>query len=180
MILAVEAAGGLVQGLLLGVAQGHLLEVADCGRWGPERASGSCPDAYSAQPSLLYLLLEQIAGFLVLARLEILVHAALRFMASSKSTWWPSKSGPSTQANLVSPPTVRRQPPHMPVPSIMMGLMDDGGVACRSASVVLQTNFIMTMGPMAKTSSYWLPSSMQLLQGLGDQALLAVGAVVGA
>ena len=47
----------------------------------------------------------------------------LRAIASSKSTRWPSKSGPSTQANLVSPPTVRRQPPHMPVPSIMMGFM---------------------------------------------------------
>ena len=84
-------------------------------------------------------------------------------MASSKSTSWPSKSGPSTQANFVSPPTVRRQPPHMPVPSIMMGFMETT-VLMPYCLVVRQTNFIMISGPMAMTSSYWLPSSSQLLR----------------
>ena len=42
-------------------------------------------------------------------------------MRESKSTLWASKSGPSTQANLVSPSTITRQQPHMPVPSTMMG-----------------------------------------------------------
>ena len=75
-----------------------------------------------------------------------------RFMASSKSTRWPSKSGPSTQANLVSPPTVRRQPPHMPVPSIIMGFMETT-VLIPYFFVTAQTNFIITSGPMAITSS---------------------------
>ena len=35
---------------------------------------------------------------------------------------WPSKSGPSTQANLTLSPTLTRQPPHMPVPSTISGL----------------------------------------------------------
>src|SRR5699024_8282295 len=47
-----------------------------------------------------------------------LLYTALRLISSSKSTWWPSKSGPSTQANFILPPTVTRQPPHMPVQSI--------------------------------------------------------------
>jgi hypothetical protein len=46
----------------------------------------------------------------------------LRWISSSKSTLNASKCGPSTQANFVSPPTLQRQPPHMPVPSTMMGL----------------------------------------------------------
>ena len=48
--------------------------------------------------------------------------ARAAIIRSSKSTWWPSKSGPSTQANLTWPPTLTRQPPHMPVPSTMIGL----------------------------------------------------------
>ena len=41
----------------------------------------------------------------------------LRWTRRSKSTWWASNSGPSTQANW-RPRVVRtRQPPHMPVPS---------------------------------------------------------------
>jgi len=47
-----------------------------------------------------------------------------RFTARSQSTLCPSKSGPSTQANFISPPTLSRQPPHIPVPSIMIGLME--------------------------------------------------------
>ncbi len=78
-------------------------------------------------------------------------------MASSKSTRWPSKSGPSTQANFVSPPTVRRQPPHMPVPSTMIGFIEIT-VLMLYFLVVRQTNFIMMTGPMAMTSSYSLPS----------------------
>ena len=73
-------------------------------------------------------------------------------MASSKSTRWPSKSGPSTQANFVSPPTVRRQPPHMPVPSIMIGFIEMT-VLILYFFVSMHTNFIMITGPMAMTSS---------------------------
>ena len=50
-------------------------------------------------------------------------HITPRRMASSKSTRWPSKSGPSTHACRYSSPTFTRQPPHMPVPSIMRGFM---------------------------------------------------------
>ena len=42
-------------------------------------------------------------------------------MRSSKSTWWPSKSGPSTQANLICSPILTRHPPHIPVPSTITG-----------------------------------------------------------
>ena len=81
-------------------------------------------------------------------------------MASSKSTRWPSKSGPSTQANFVSPPTLRRQPPHIPVPSIMMGFMLTT-VLIPYSFVRRATNFIMIRGPMAMTSSYASPASIR-------------------
>ncbi len=48
----------------------------------------------------------------------------MRFIMRSQSTWWASNSGPSTQTNFVLPPTVTRQPPHMPVPSIMIVLSE--------------------------------------------------------
>ncbi len=41
----------------------------------------------------------------------------------SKSTRCPSNSGPSTQANFTSPPTITRHAPHIPVPSTMIGFM---------------------------------------------------------
>ena len=43
---------------------------------------------------------------------------------SSQLTLVASKSGPSTQANLVSPSISTRQQPHMPVPSTMIGLSE--------------------------------------------------------
>ena len=46
---------------------------------------------------------------------------ARRLISSSKSTSAPLKSGPSTQANFISPPTVTRQQPHIPVPSTIRG-----------------------------------------------------------
>ncbi len=73
-------------------------------------------------------------------------------MSSLKSTWWPSKSGPSTQANFTLPSTVTRQEPHMPVPSTMMALRltivftPNGRVASTQA-------FIIGSGPMATTRS---------------------------
>ena len=98
-------------------------------------------------------------------------------MASSKSTRWPSKSGPSTQANLVSPPTVSRQPPHMPVPSIMMGFMLTM-VLMPYSLVSLHTNFIMIKGPMAMTWSYCWPLSMRALRASVTRPLVTPGAVV--
>ena len=73
----------------------------------------------------------------------------MRFSISSKSTWWPSNSGPSTQTNFVFPPTVMRQAPHMPVPSTMM-VLSDTSVGMSYFFVSKQTNFIITAGPMAK------------------------------
>ena len=75
-----------------------------------------------------------------------------RRMASSKSTSWPSNSGPSTQVKRVLPPTVTRQAPHMPVPSTISALSDTV-VLSPYFFVVSATNFIMTMGPMATHSS---------------------------
>ena len=69
----------------------------------------------------------------------------------------PSKSGPSTQANLVSPPTVTRQPPHIPVPSTIMGFKDTM-VLTPKGSVVLETNFIMGMGPTLTGIRWTMPS----------------------
>ena len=73
----------------------------------------------------------------------------MRFSISSKSTWCPSNSGPSTHTNLVLPPTVMRQAPHMPVPSTMM-VLSDTSVGMLYFLVSRQTNFIMMAGPMAK------------------------------
>ena len=47
-----------------------------------------------------------------------------RSASSWKFTLWASNSGPSTQAYLVSPPIVTRQPPHIPVPSTMIALSE--------------------------------------------------------
>ena len=47
-------------------------------------------------------------------------YVASRSASSRKSTRWPSNSGPSTQANFVSPSRTTRQPPHIPVPSTMI------------------------------------------------------------
>ena len=75
--------------------------------------------------------------------------AAIRFSISSKSTWCPSNSGPSTQTNFVCPPTVIRQAPHIPVPSTMM-VFSETSVGISYFFVSKQTNFIMIAGPMAK------------------------------
>ena len=74
----------------------------------------------------------------------------LREIASSQSMSWPSKSGPSTQANFIFPSTVTRQQPHMPVPSIMIGFMDTI-VGMLYSFVSLHTARIITSGPMAMT-----------------------------
>ena len=97
----------------------------------------------------MYLLFEQVTD---LACASNGAYARERLIASSKSTRCPSKSGPSTHANFVSPPTLRRQPPHMPVPSIMIGFMLTT-VFCAYGFVAMQTNFIMTNGPIAITAS---------------------------
>ena len=69
-------------------------------------------------------------------------------MRSSKSTWWPSKSGPSTQANLTCSPIFTRQPPHMPVPSTMTGFrLTIVLILC--ARVASAQPFIMIGGPIA-------------------------------
>ena len=75
-----------------------------------------------------------------------------RRIASSKSTSWPSNSGPSTHVKRVLPPTVTRQAPHMPVPSTIRALSETV-VFSPYFFVVRATNFIMTIGPMATHSS---------------------------
>ena len=63
----------------------------------------------------------------------------------------------------------------MPVPSIMMDLAET--VVKSQGSVVLETNFIMTMGPMANTCH--TVAGIDQLQGVGDQPF-RVRTVVGA
>ena len=75
--------------------------------------------------------------------------APMRFNISSKSTWWPSNSGPSTHTNLVFPPMVIRQAPHIPVPSTII-VFNDTSVGISYFFVSKQTNFIMIAGPIAK------------------------------
>ena len=59
---------------------------------------------------------------------------------------------------VVTAALVRRQPPHMPVPSIIMGFMET--MLLRPCFwQVLTTNFIMMSGPMVMTRSYWLPEA---------------------
>ncbi len=69
-----------------------------------------------------------------------------------KSTWCPSKSGPSTQANLISLPTVTRHEPHMPVPSTMIAFSDTM-VFTPEGRVVSTQAFIIGSGPIAMTRS---------------------------
>ena len=76
-----------------------------------------------------------------------------------KFTWWASNSGPSTQTNFVSPPTVVRHPPHMPVPSIMIELRLT--MVLRLWGLVTSaTALIMMTGPMARTRSIFVFSSI--------------------
>ncbi len=75
-----------------------------------------------------------------------------RSSSSLKSTWWPSKSGPSTQANLISSPTVTRHEPHMPVPSTMIAFSDTI-VFTPNGRVVSTQAFIIGSGPIAITRS---------------------------
>src|SRR5581483_10098408 len=48
-------------------------------------------------------------------------YIAFRCTSTEKSTLWALNSGPSTQANSLLPSIRTRHPPHMPVPSIMIG-----------------------------------------------------------
>ena len=80
---------------------------------------------------------------------SMFLNAPMRFSISSKSTWWPSNSGPSTQTNLVFPPTVIRQAPHIPVPSTII-VFNETSVGISYFLVSKQTNFIMIAGPIAK------------------------------
>src|SRR3990172_6308562 len=73
-----------------------------------------------------------------------------RCMRRSQSTRCPSNSGPSIQANRVSLPTVTRQRPHMPVPSIIMGFRLTS-VLMPKGLVVSETAFIMIAGPTVMT-----------------------------
>ena len=71
----------------------------------------------------------------------------MRESISVQSTSWASNSGPSTQTNLVFPPTVTRHAPHIPVPSTMM-VLREASVGMLYLAVVRATNFIMIAGPM--------------------------------
>ena len=55
-----------------------------------------------------------------------------------------------------SPPTDTRHPPHIPVPSTMIGFKLTI-VGIPSSFVSLHTNFIMIIGPIATHTSYCLP-----------------------
>ncbi len=71
---------------------------------------------------------------------------------SSKSTRCPSKSGPSTQANFTSLPTVTRHEPHMPVPSTMI-VLSETIVLTPNGRVVSTQECIIRSGPIAMTMS---------------------------
>ena len=71
-----------------------------------------------------------------------------RSASSWKFTLWASNSGPSTQAYLVSPPMVTRQPPHIPVPSTMIALSETM-VSTSYGRVISETARIMGTGPTA-------------------------------
>src|SRR5699024_4604460 len=121
VVFALQAALGLVHGHFSGVAQGHFLEVlvADVGLLAGHGAFFRFHFGHDHCTSCFSRL-----HWASRAWASKGLYIVPRCMASSKSTSKPSKSGPSTQANLVLPPTVRRQPPHIPVPSTMMGFME--------------------------------------------------------
>ncbi len=75
-----------------------------------------------------------------------------RNASSLKSTWWPSKSGPSTQANFTLPSTVTRQEPHMPVPSTMIAFRLTIVLTPNGRLVSAQARIIGS-GPIATISS---------------------------
>ena len=77
----------------------------------------------------------------------------------TKSTKCPSNSGPSTQANFVSSPTCTRQPPHIPVPSTMIGFRLTI-VLILYGLVVSATVFIIITGPITTTSAISIPLSI--------------------
>ena len=82
------------------------------GRWSVARASRAA--RHSRRPP----------ADLARGRPFIFAYVLSRSDSSSKSTPCPSNSGPSTQAKRIAPSTVTRHPPHMPVPSTMIGLSD--------------------------------------------------------
>src|ERR1035438_169877 len=86
-------------------------------------------------------------------------YMALRWTSTAKSTRCASNSGPSTQANSLLPSTRTRHPPHMPVPSIMMGLRLTM-VRMRSLRVISATARIIGIGPTASTRSIRVPFSI--------------------
>ena len=84
------------------------------------------------------------------------LYCFIRFMKSFQSTLWPSNSGPSTQPNFISSPTERRQQPHMPVPSTIIGFIETQIGRPSSAAASVQ-NFIIMLGPIAQTRSTLSP-----------------------
>ena len=73
-------------------------------------------------------------------------------MSSSKQAWCALNSGPSMQANLVSPLTVILQAPHIPIPSTIKGLRLTK-VLMASDRVTSAVDFIISGGPIAYTRS---------------------------
>ena len=151
-ILAVEAASGLLHGHLSGIALGHLLKIAaaDGGVLLRHGEFGRTHIRHRITPQPPFCISRGMgpAGL----RFALLISPVPGHQLV-KIHFMPVKSrGPSTQANFISPPTGYRQPPHIPVPSIMMGLRRLSLDAVRG-SVVLQTHFIMMIGPIAMTAS---------------------------
>ena len=80
------------------------------------------------------------------------LNVPIRLNISSQSTNAPSNSGPSMQTNRVFPPMVRRQAPHIPVPSTII-VLSETSVGILYFWVSKQQNFIMMGGPIAKARS---------------------------
>ena len=99
-----------------------------------------------------------------------------RSMSSPKSILCASKSGPSTQANLISPSTVTRHEPHIPVPSTMIAFRLTAVGTPRGRVTSVQA-FIIGSGPIAHDLVDLFARENVLERG-GDEPGPAVGAVV--
>ena len=101
-----------------------------------------------------------------------------RFASWSKSTSWPSNSGPSTQVNFVFPPTETRQAPHIPVASTMIELSETM-VLIPCGFVTLAQDPHHRHGADRVDAVDLLPRIDQVLENCAHEAVEAVAPVVG-
>ena len=116
------------------------------------------PSAEASSPTLLIDEFECSEPFLsaglgtAMSLASISLKVPIRLNISSQSTKSPSNSGPSMQTNLVFPPIVNRQAPHIPVPSTMI-VFSDTSFGMPYFFAKSEVNFIIIGGPIANTLS---------------------------